>query len=368
MITEGFRKRFRRIVPFSLVWLVFGIVYSVVVKGILGSSTSYPATGVPYDFPSSLVITSIACVLMGGLVGALEVSFLDRLFRSRPFAVRIALKATLYTVGIVVFLQTINSIYLARVLDLPIYHSEVIDYIVRSLSHAWFWSIMLYIGSIATLSLLLSEYQQHVSHSLLGDFFTGRYHHPRMEERIFMFVDMKSSTTLAERMGHVKYFELLNRYYEDITGAIAKSSGDIWQYVGDEVVITWTLERGLRDNDCLACFFRMQEHLRSRAGGYERDFGIAPGFKAGLHCGQVTTGGIGTVRKDIIFTGDVMNTTARIQGLCNEVGEDLLVSEALVSRLSTVTGYAVREIGLRELKGKDERVRLYTIDRATHAG
>lgn len=356
------RTRLRHIVQFSSVWLLFGVVYSVVVRGLLGHSTTYPATGVPYDFGSSLLITSIACVLMGAAIGALEVGWLHRLFRGRPFVVRIALKSALYTGTILLFLQTINSIYLAHVLGLPLYAPEIGSYIVRSLGHAWFWSIMLYIGSIATMSLMLSEFQQHIAHNVVGNFFTGRYDRPRQEERIFMFLDMKSSTTLAERMGHERYFDLLNRYYADLTRSISTTSGEIWQYVGDEVVITWNMEQGLRDADCLRCFFAMRETLRSRSAGYERDFGHTPGFKAGLHCGTVTTGEIGTVRKDIIFTGDVMNTTARIQSLCNSEGVDLLISDALLQRLQLPAGHVARRMGERELKGKEQRVLLHTVE------
>jgi len=64
-------------------------------------------------------------------------------------------------------------------------------------------------------------------------------------------------------------------------------------------------------------FFAMKEDLRKRADWYNKDFGLLPAFKAGLHFGKVTTGEIGALKKEIIFTGDVLNTTARIQGLCN---------------------------------------------------
>ena len=202
---------------------------------------------------------------------------------------------------------------------------------------------------------------QHIGHGVLRNFFTGRYHKPREEDRIFMFLDMKSSTTIAEQMGHIAYFELLKRYYADMTEAIQESSGEIYQYVGDEVVITWTMEDGIRNNDCLACFFRIKAKLEREAARYQKDFGTVPGFKAGLHCGHVTTGEIGSMRKDIIFTGDVMNTTARIQSLCNENEVDLLVSDVLMKRLPTDDRYLVREIGERQLKGKDERVHLFTV-------
>jgi adenylate cyclase len=176
-----------------------------------------------------------------------------------------------------------------------------------------------------------------------------------------MFLDMKSSTTLAERMGHERYFAMLNRYYADVTRAISSTSGEIWQYVGDEVVVTWTMADGLRDDDCVRCFFNIRRALDAASAGYTRDFGHTPGTKAGLHCGTVTTGEIGTVRKDIMFTGDVMNTTARIQSLCNAEGVDLLISDDLLQRLALGNGFRSTVIGERGLKGKEERVLLHTV-------
>jgi adenylate cyclase len=361
MTTAKHRTRIKRIIPFGIIWLVFGVVYSIMVKGILAESSTYPATGIPYDFKSSLVITSLASTLMGLLAGTLEVYVLHRLFSPLKFWAQIAMKALTYTAAIILFLMAINTIYLGQVLDLPIYHPDIIHKNVLSFSAPWFWSIVVYIGTITTVSLLFIEFQQFIGHGVIRNFFTGRYHTPKEEERIFMFLDMKSSTTIAEQMGHVKYFGLLNRYYADMTEAILASSGEICQYVGDEAVITWTLSDGLRNNDCLECFFRIKEELESKVGHYTKAFGRVPGFKAGLHCGHVTTGEIGSVWKDIVFTGDVMNTTARIQSLCNENGVDLLVSEAMLSRMRLGGEYRVREIGVRELKGKDEKVKLFTV-------
>ena len=73
-----------------------------------------------------------------------------------------------------------------------------------------------------------------------------------------MFLDMKSSTTIAESLGHVKYFEMLKEYYSDLSDPIIKYSGEIYQYVGDEIVVSWKLKNGLQNNNCIQCFFAMK--------------------------------------------------------------------------------------------------------------
>ncbi len=103
---------------------------------------------------------------------------------------------------------------------------------------------------------------------------------------------------------------------------------------------------------------------QARSGHYHRVYGLVPTFKAGLHCGNVTTGEIGVIKTDIIFTGDVLNTTARIEGLCNSLGVDNLVSEQLASRLAPAPRFRVKAMGRRALRGRDERADLFTLEPA----
>src|SRR4030095_7827876 len=140
----------------------------------------------------------------------------------------------------------------------------------------------------------------------------------------FMFLDMRSSSTIAENLGHVKYFEMLREYYSDMTEPIIKHSGEIYQYVGDEVIVSWRLAPGQRDNNCVECFFAIQTAIKSQSRKYTEKFGLTPGLKAGLHMGKVTTGEIGDIKKEIIFTGDVLNATSRIQALCNTYHVDMI--------------------------------------------
>ena len=108
----------------------------------------------------------------------------------------------------------------------------------------------------------------------------------------------------------------------------------------------------------------MREALAHKSSAFQRTYGLVPTFKAGLHCGRVTTGEIGVIKKDIIFTGDVLNTTARIQGLCNHQGVDILLSEQLAMKLASDPSWLVRPWGQSALRGRDERVMLFTLVRA----
>ncbi|MBK8497287.1 MAG: adenylate/guanylate cyclase domain-containing protein [Flavobacteriales bacterium] len=190
---------------------------------------------------------------------------------------------------------------------------------------------------------------------------SGRYHRPQQELRIFMFLDMRSSTSIAEDLGHVRYFQLLNELFSDITDPIVDQRGEIYQYVGDEISVSWPLKRGLDRQRCIRCFLGIRSKLRSREAHYRSRYGIAPAFKAGFHYGEVTTGEVGLVKKERIFSGDVVNTAARIQEMCNEHGVDNLISKELLDLLLPKGSIAVREIGSIALKGKRSTVSLWTM-------
>ncbi|HRH71145.1 MAG TPA: adenylate/guanylate cyclase domain-containing protein [Flavobacteriales bacterium] len=193
------------------------------------------------------------------------------------------------------------------------------------------------------------------------NYLTGFYHKPRQEMRIFMFLDMRSSTTIAEQIGHVKYFQLLNELYADITDPIVYSRGEIYQYVGDEISVSWSLRRGVGRQRCIRCFLDIRAKLQRRSTYYKERYGMAPTFKAGFHYGPVTAGEVGLVKKERIFSGDVVNTAAHIQNRCNEHGVDNLISQDLLDVLRLPSSYAVREIGSADLKGKRTSIRLWTL-------
>ncbi len=184
-------------------------------------------------------------------------------------------------------------------------------------------------------------------------------------ERIFMFLDLKGSTAIAEKLGHVLYFELLNDFFSDIAEPVAKHNGEIYQYVGDEVVISWNTQKNTTLNACLDCFFSIKDTIARAGDKYLTKYGVYPYFKAGMHVGLVSTGTVGTLKKEIIYTGDVLNTASRIENMCNQHRVEILLSEELAHRLDFSGPYTSVKIGAKVLKGKSAKTGLYTVVRQT---
>ena len=144
-------------------------------------------------------------------------------------------------------------------LNVSPFDTQVWDKFSNFLTSMEFVSTSVSIAFSLFTSLFYSEISENVGHGVLMNFFTGKYHKPTEEKRIFLFSDMKSSTAIAEQLGHIKYFELLREYYADFSDAIIRHAGEIYQYVGDEIVISWEYEDGIKANNCLNCFFAMKE-------------------------------------------------------------------------------------------------------------
>jgi adenylate cyclase len=216
-------------------------------------------------------------------------------------------------------------------------------------------------GVITLLTLFLLQVNDKFGPGILLKFLAGNYHQPKKEERIFMFMDMRSSTTIAEKIGNEKYFNLLNDVFADITNTILNNEGEIYQYVGDEIVISWSIKKGTRQANCLHCFTQIQEKLADLRPIYEKKYSVIPEFKAGLHYGLVMAGEIGVIKKDIIYSGDVLNTTARIQEQCNHHGVDILLSKETFDLISDTEEFKLIPLGSIALRGKKRKIDLNTI-------
>lgn len=209
---------------------------------------------------------------------------------------------------------------------------------------------------------VLSQVRRNYGRGTLIPLFLGRYYEPKEEKRIFMFLDLKSSTTIAEQIGHLKFSHLIQDCFYDLNRLVNSYKASIYQYVGDEAVLTWTLPDGISNCNCLALFFDFKKLLSARQDYYESTFGVVPEFKCGLNAGLVTITEIGVVKKELAYHGDVLNTAARIQSKCNELKSDCLISnelkELIEKELDDFTPTFIKEI---QLKGKEKKVGIYSI-------
>ena len=307
---------------------------------------------------------SLLTGLFAGIVGgSLMVFYWERWLRTRNYGW--SLLSILGTFTVLYFLVGIpTGLFVASgELNLPFFHHHVLQEVLTSYSSLpsvqsfLFWLFVV----LGTLIMLLVN--DKYGPGVFRDFLLGKYFQPKREERIFMFLDLRSSTVIAEQLGEQQYFSFLKDTYKHATPSILNAKGEIYQYVGDEIVISWKMNEGVVNANCLNCFFQIQQALQFKAGYYHQTYnGLTPEFKAGLHYGHVMAGEIGVVKRDIAFSGDVLNTAARIQGKCNELGVNILFSSDLLERLNLLSeSLQPKKMGDMALRGKQQKVLLYTI-------
>ncbi|MEJ7559807.1 MAG: adenylate/guanylate cyclase domain-containing protein [Pedobacter sp.] len=360
MLSPKTKRNISRVIPFGVLWLIFSLIYCILERGILGPVDFYPSTGNTYSFSRNILTIPISGLFMGFLTGILEIGYFNKWFIKKSFTKKIILKSLIYILIVLVFLSGtvfINALYTQETRSFGSFSSLLWAFF----SDYALVGIMLYIASIIVLTQFYAEFSDSIGPGTLRNFFLGKYHHPVEEERIFMFLDMKSSTTIAQQLGHVRYFEMLREYFFDLSAEVINYGGIIYQYAGDEMIICWKLKDGLKNNNSIECFFAMKRALEEQKGKYREKFGLLPGFKAGLHFGMVTAGEIGSLKKEIIFTGDVLNTSARIQGLCNQFDADLLVSAEMVDIVELPSHYVVESVGAHLLKGRNSTMEIFAV-------
>lgn len=339
------RLRLQRVLRITAFWVGIGLL------GALFEHNLLEAHGVDSSLRYRMDVQFLRSLLAGLIGGGAYIFLLRDRLRRFPYFSAWGLMALL----MLPVLMGTSGVLPARAAGeyLP---NGILDHILslRFLGSYLYWTLLM-----GGTMLMVRLNDQYGNGGL--EYLTGRYRKPRQEMRIFMFLDMRSSTAIAEQLGHVKYFQLLNELFTDITDPIVYARGEIYQYVGDEISVSWPLRRGVRRQRCIRCFLDIRAKLQRRARHYEKRYGLVPTFKAGFHYGPVTTGEVGVVKKERIFSGDVVNTAARIQNSCNAHGVDNLLSKELLDVLHLPKEYPVREIGTIVLKGKREPMSLWSL-------
>ena len=363
MLSPAVRNRLGQLYPFGVLFVLSSIITLAMDAAVLGPDAELPASAID-PTPAIYAFGILSMGMIGLLIGYVELYLLNGLFRHRTLVETVVYKLGIYLILMHLLVALVYPIAAAMEAGRSPLSPEVLERLGGYLVSRTHLSTCLQLGTTIALAIFYAQIAQHLGHSHLLNFLTGRYHRPREEARIFLFADMTASTTIAERIGHLRYFDLLKDYYDDLSPAITRHLGEIHEYVGDEVVASWTYGEGVHADNCLRCFIAMRHDLAKRRDYYLERYGLVPTFKAALHCGRVTTGEIGLTKKQIVFTGDVLNATARILALCGHYKTDLLLSGNIVQELSDQATGRITLLEERKLRGKDGTVELYTIDTA----
>ncbi len=223
--------------------------------------------------------------------------------------------------------------------------------------------------------MLAEEHEKRAISRLFGEFVS-----PEVRERILreqsgvrgekkevavLFSDIRSFTAFSERHDPEVVVARLNRYFDGMVECITREGGVVDKFIGDAVMAVFGGVLAL-DDPCGAAF-RAARAMRARLGELNRQWtaeGLEPLENGiGIHYGVALQGTLGSRdRKEFTVVGDSVNTASRLEGLCKDHSQHILLSQAVHDRLDPAAQRACTSLGTVTVKGKSEPIRLWGAD------
>jgi adenylate cyclase len=332
------RERFRLYLRIVAISAVIGLCYGAILAQDL-----YPTW-------VSMIIGMLNGVGIAGSLAGIEIfllrdsSALKRLLRL-PFVVVVAIKTVAYAGVVSVFVIVLPRLFAQVPLD---GHTQILT-ISASLATTLIFVITLQVAGL-------------LGRRTFRNLMLGRYRNPRAERRFFLFVDVIGSTAIAERLGALQAHRFLAAVFSATAEPIAASRGEIYQYIGDEIVVTWTEEEGRPEARPLRCYFLMEEALRDLNDMFRAQFAAEPGLRAALHVGEVIAGEVGEQRRAIVYHGDVMNTASRLEQVTRDLGCRFIASADAVQAVDSREEFQLKDLGALSLRGRKEPIRAWAVE------
>ena len=293
-------------------------------------------------------------IVFGFLFGVINTITENPKLRMRSFGTVILVKSLLYFLALFIVFAIISLVFIV----FELVSDENLKELLEFYSSKIFLSVTVFLFISTLFVNMASQIREKFGPGNFVKLLVGKYRVPREESKIFMFLDLRGSTAMAERLGHKKYSRLLRYCYHELTEYVLRYKAEIYQYVGDEVVLCWNSRAGIRDLRCLKLYYDFSNKLMEKKNQYLNEFGVVPVFKCGIDMGLVTATEIGDLKREIAYHGDVLNTASRIQELCNNVGKDILVSENIVNNCGSELH--VEFMTDLVLRGKSKNIKIYS--------
>ncbi|MEE9430211.1 MAG: adenylate/guanylate cyclase domain-containing protein [Melioribacteraceae bacterium] len=306
----------------------------------------------------NIIIAIIGAIVFGTLLGLIDF-YVERKLIRRSLGIEVLVKIFFYVVTWFVVVNIFRAIGFA--LDAKVIDESMVNYTPKFFSNMGLAS-SLYTSVMIVIISFIKQMNNKFGPGIILPMFLGKYRKPRVEERIFMFMDLKDSTANAEKLGHIKYSEMIQKCFLDVNKVLPSFNAEIYQYVGDEVVLTWLKDEGLYNMNCIKFYFAFQDKLLENKQEYESGFGAVPEFKASAHIGKITVAEVGNIKREIAYHGDTINIAARIQTKCNIYNKNFLISETLKNNLEMSSKIKIDFVDETILKGKTQKNKLYSVE------
>ncbi len=177
-----------------------------------------------------------------------------------------------------------------------------------------------------------------------------------------LFADIRTFTSLSERMTPEQTFNFLNDYLKHIGPNIVGHQGFIDKYIGDAIMALFPGECINAADDAVAAAIGMMNSLEHYNQTLQRNGEKPVHIGIGIHTGPLTLGTLGfEERLETTVIGDSVNLASRMEGLTKQYGIHIGITEATYQGLKTPQSYLIREIDTVQVKGKTRPITIYDV-------
>lgn len=354
MVFSGIQKHFYTLLGTFMFWLIVIFAYDffrrIGVEIIPEIATNNYLTR-KENFFLTLVI--------GGFTGMAHFTFESLLYPSLLNYKSIVSRITVYIFFFILMFSAI--IHLGYYFLHLLFENNIAYPFIGMFKSGAVWSFFIYCTICLGIYYFFKLINKKFGQGALKKIFRETYFKPRVEKKIFLFLDLKASTFLAEELGYRMYSALIQECFKDLNDVVINTKAEIYQYVGDEAVLIWDFDEGIENNECIKLFYSFETRIAQRKNYYKIKFGHVPEFKAGVHGGDLMVVEVGSFKRELAYHGDVINTAARIQHMCNALQSTLLISSDLLNKFFIKDEYEFVFKGSFLLKGKKTQTHLYSI-------
>lgn len=339
-------------------WIIAYLFFFVLLYFISKAITSLYPQKVEVNIGENILVAIIAAIIFGTILGIIDF-YVEKKLRGKSLGIEILIKGVLYLATW--YLVTFIGFAIGSSVDAKFVNNPILQY-TELFSGNMFFASSIYTAVMIVIISFIKQMNNKFGPGILIPMLLGRFRKPSIEKRIFLFIDLKDSTTYAEKLGHLKFSEMIQDCFLDVNKVIVQFNAEIYQYVGDEVVLSWSSIEGLRKMNCIKFFFAFQDFLQNKKEHYEEKFGFLPQFKAGANIGNITVAEVGDFKREIAYHGDTINTAARIQSVCNTYSKSFIISEELKNEVEWDESFKLEFLDSIILKGKEEEIKLYSVN------
>jgi adenylate cyclase len=272
------------------------ILLAVTIFALLAGLTSFATRG-------SVIYAIIDSILVGTGVGLFEQFYVQSLRGRWLRSMHPLLSISIYTAFVAVLF--VVAVHLSHLLTGRL---DTLQLAYRRLPFA-----MPLVIAFSVIGIVVMRTVHFIGIETLFHLMIGTYHRPVIEEKVLLFLDINNSTGLAERLGAVQIKSLVGKFLFDISKPITDYGGEIYLYKGDGLIALWNWNEVIRGNRILRAIDAVFASVGRERSEYQRQFGVVPRFRIGVHGGEVVVSEQGDTKRAIGVYGSTINIAARME-------------------------------------------------------